>query len=233
MGCLNALLAGRLARNESYDAPFGIPCRLLTPYLLDDDDNDVSDTWLIVVVAVAPRSPCAPPPRRRPDRFPTLRHISRRFNHARSAALASTPFPTFARHVVRLNPKSHPRIDPSSSPSLGVPLSLALVPSARPAAAPPDGAGNLDRAPLPRRPPSSSPRRRVDALDDDDADASRPPRRRRRPPPSSSSSNASSNARSSRARPKHAENIDRSIDRDGVCRAIAIGAVVDRSYGRS
>jgi len=48
MGCLNALLAGRLARNESYDAPFGIPCRLLTPYLLDDDDNDVSDKWLVV-----------------------------------------------------------------------------------------------------------------------------------------------------------------------------------------
>jgi hypothetical protein len=207
MGCLNALLAGRLARNESYDAPFGIPCRLLTPYLLDDDDNDVSDTWLIVVVAVAPRSPCAPPPRRRPDRFPTLRHISRRFNHARSAALASTPFPTFARHVVRLNPKSHPRIDPSSSSSssssLGVPLSLALVPSARPAAAPADGA-NLDRARAHRRrrSPSSPPRRRADALDDDDDDASRPPRRR--PPPSTSS-----NAHPSRALPKHAENIAR------------------------
>lgn len=52
MGCLNALLAGLLARNESYDAPFGIPCRLLTPYLLDDDDNDVSDRLFVVVVVV-------------------------------------------------------------------------------------------------------------------------------------------------------------------------------------
>jgi len=120
----------------------------------------------------------------------------------RSAALASTPFLTFARHVVRLNPKSHPRIDPSSSSSsssssLGVPLSLALVPSARPTAAPDDDGANLDRAIPGRRPPSSPRRRRADALDDDD-DATLLP-------PSSSSPNARPKSRA--LLPKHAENI--------------------------